>query len=165
MQTNKQTKTLSQQSPRPCSFFIMFLYIFLTQNQHKDNICAPAHVSVTDGRSLEFVGNEGKWGGRRGGVQMSYEQCNKGNGGAVQRISSCGGWLNSGQHAFLINWSGFLMNPHWGQVGRGGETTGRIPIWLFQEKNDAFGLHHLSFGQQLLIKCSKGCWHISTFSV
>lgn len=36
-------------------------------------------------------------------------------GGVVRRISSCGRWLNSGQHAFLINCIGFLLNPHWGR--------------------------------------------------
>lgn len=44
-----------------------------------------------------------------------------GKGGVVQSISSCGGWLNSGQHAFLINCSGFLLNPHWGRFEEGGE--------------------------------------------
>lgn len=43
-----------------------------------------------------------------------------GKGGVVQSISSCGGRLNSGQHAFLINSSRFLLNPHWGRFEEGG---------------------------------------------
>lgn len=33
-------------------------------------------------------------------------------------IFGCGGWMNLGQHAFLINCREFLLNPDWGQFWR-----------------------------------------------